>query len=119
MRRLVGNVKQLEPPWPPEPLHHKVPETTSQGSKLSNATMIPQMTAKADLLHSEDDVSLKLCYAVGDCHALFGPHQDELAYPVHYMVPETTSWMRGYEVSTATMITQKLWQPISHGVRIS
>ena len=32
------------------PMHHMVPETTrhKQGSKQSNATMIPQMTAAAD-----------------------------------------------------------------------
>ena len=48
-------------------VHHMGPETPSrnQGSELSNATMIPQMT---------------VAY----------PHQDEPAYPEHGMVPETS-----------------------------
>ena len=40
-----------------------------QGSELSSATMIPQMTVVADLTRSEDELSLKPGYAVGDCHA--------------------------------------------------
>ena len=31
--------------------------------------MIPQMTVVADLTRSEDELSLKPGYAVGDCHA--------------------------------------------------
>ena len=53
------------------PAQHKGLETTfrNQGSELSNATMIPQMTAVTDLTRSEDELSLKPVYAVGDCHA--------------------------------------------------
>ena len=53
------------------PAHHMVLDTRSrkQGSELSGATMIPQMTAVADLTRSEDLLSLKPGYAVGDCHA--------------------------------------------------
>ena len=40
-----------------------------QGSELSSATMIPQMTVVADLTRSEEELSLKPGYAVGDCHA--------------------------------------------------
>ena len=56
-----------------------VPETTSrrQGSELSNAMMIPQMTLVVDLTRSEDSLSVKPGYA-GDCHARFCPKQDEL-----------------------------------------
>ena len=36
----------------------------------------------------------------------FGPDQDELAYPVHHMVHETTSRSQGSELSGATMIPQ-------------
>ena len=46
-------------------------ETTSrdQGLELSGSTMIPRMTAVVDLTRSEDGLSLKLGFAVGDCHA--------------------------------------------------
>ena len=40
-----------------------------QGSELSSATVIPQMTVIADLTRSEDWLSLKPGCAVGDCHA--------------------------------------------------
>jgi hypothetical protein len=40
-----------------------------QGSELSSSMMIPQMTVVADLTRSEDWLSLKPGYAVGDCHA--------------------------------------------------
>ena len=43
---------------------------------------------------------------MGDRHSLYGPHQDELAYPVHHMVPETTSQNQVFEPSNATMIPQ-------------
>ena len=48
------------------PVHHVVFETTSrnQGSELSGATMIPQITVVADLTRSEDLLSLKPGYAV-------------------------------------------------------
>ena len=88
------------------PVHHVVPETTSQNhvSELCNATMIPQMTVAVDLTRSEDQLSLKLGHAVGECHALSRPHQDELAYQVHYMVAVTTSRNQGWELSNALMI---------------
>ena len=41
----------------------------NQGSGLSSATMIPQMTVVVDLTRSGDLLSLKPGYAVGDCHA--------------------------------------------------
>ena len=41
----------------------------NQGSELSSATRIPQMTVVADLTRSEDELSLKPGDAVGDCHA--------------------------------------------------
>ena len=47
-----------------------------QGSELSSATMIPQMTVLADLTRSED-WSLKPGYAVGDCHARWLPSVHE------------------------------------------
>ena len=43
---------------------------------------------------------------MGDCQGLFGPDQDELAYPVLHMVPETTSQKHGSELSKAPMIPQ-------------
>ena len=49
---------------------------------------------------------MKPGYVVGDCQGLSGPGQDELVYPVHHMVPETTSQKQGYELSNATMIAQ-------------
>ena len=48
-----------------------------------------------------------LGYAVGDGHALSGLDQDELAYPLHHMVPETTSRKQGSILSNATMIPQR------------
>ena len=58
------------------PVHHMGPETPSQnqGSKLSNATMIPQVTAAADVTHSEDPLRLKPTFGVGDRHTVFGLH---------------------------------------------
>jgi hypothetical protein len=41
----------------------------------------------------------------GSCF-FFGPDQDELAYPVHRMVLETTSRNQGSELFGATMIPQ-------------
>ena len=81
-----------------------VVKTTSrrQGSGLSNATMIPPMIAEANLIHSENDLSLKPGYAVGDCHARSGPNQDKLVYPMLHRVPETTCWGEGSELSNAT-----------------
>ena len=71
-----GWVGGLVPPFfvPRElayPAHHMVLDTRSrkEGSELSGATMIPQMTVVADLTRSEDLLSLKPGYAVGDCHA--------------------------------------------------
>ena len=89
------------------PVHHMGPKISSrnQGSKLSNATMISQITVAADVTHSEDPLSLKRGYAVGDCHTLFGAHQEELAYPLHHVVPETSRHQVS-ELSNATMIPQ-------------
>ena len=39
-------------------------------------------------------------------HFVFGPDQDELAYPAHHMVLETASRNQGSELSGATMIPQ-------------
>ena len=69
-----------------------------KGQSCSSATMIPQMTVVADLTHSEDELSLKPGYAVGDCHALSGPRQNEGVYPVHHMVPKTTPQKQGSEL---------------------
>ena len=54
-------------------------ETTSrnQGSELSAATTIPQMTVVADLTCSEDWLSLIPGDAVGDCHAHRLPNVEE------------------------------------------
>ena len=68
--------------------------------------MIPQMNAAADLIYNPNSLSLKLGYAVGDRHALFGAHRYEPAYPMHYMVPETTSWRQGCKLTNAKMIPQ-------------
>ena len=38
----------------------------NQGSELSSATMIPQMTVVAGLTHSKEELSMKPAYAVGD-----------------------------------------------------
>ena len=48
-----------------------MPKITSrnQGSELSNATMIPQMTVVVDLICSTDELSLAPDDAVLDCHA--------------------------------------------------
>ena len=56
---------------PASPAHFTVLEVTprNQGSELSSATMIPQMTVVVDLTRSEDWLSLKPGDAVGDCHA--------------------------------------------------
>ena len=43
---------------------------------------------------------------MGECKGLSGPDQDELAYPVRHIVPETTSQKQGSELSNATMIPQ-------------
>ena len=62
-----------------QPAHFTALRVTprNQGSELSSATMIPQMTVVADLTSSEDLLSLKPGYAVGDCHArrLPGVHE--------------------------------------------
>ena len=39
-------------------------------------------------------------------HIFFGPDEDELAYPAHHMVTETTPQHQGPELSGATMIPQ-------------
>ena len=49
---------------------------------------------------------MKLGHGNGDYHALSGSHHDGLAYPVHHMVPETTSQNQVSEPSNATMIPQ-------------
>ena len=41
----------------------------------------------------------------------FGPDQDELAYPAHHMVLETTSRNQDSELSSSTMIPQMTAQP--------
>ena len=43
---------------------------------------------------------------MGHNHSLCGPHQDELAHPMHNMVPETNSQNQVSELSDATMIPQ-------------
>ena len=43
---------------------------------------------------------------MGDCHSLYGPHQDELAHLVHHMVPKSTSGNHVFESSNAMMIPQ-------------
>ena len=43
---------------------------------------------------------------MGDFHAVSGPDQDELAYPVDHMVSEITIHEQGSELSNATMIAQ-------------
>ena len=55
-----------------QPARCLVLKTTSrdQGSEPSNATIIPQMTVVAELTCSEDWLSSKPGFAVGDCHAL-------------------------------------------------
>ena len=45
---------------------------------------------------------MKPWYAVGDCHALSSPHQDELVYLRHHMAPKTTSRSQGSELSNAS-----------------
>ena len=40
------------------------------------------------------------------CLFFFGSDQDELTYPAHHMVLETTSRSQGSELSSATMIPQ-------------
>ena len=84
------------------PVHHMGPATRSgnQGSDVSHATMISQVTVAADVTHSEDPLS----YAVEDCHPLSGAHQEELSYPFPRLVPERTSRHQVSELSNATMI---------------
>ena len=47
---------------------------------------------------------LTSCQSYSVLFFFFGSDQDELAYPVHHMVLETTSRNRGSEPSGATMI---------------
>ena len=68
--------------------------------------MIPQRTVAADLTRSEGELSLKPGYAVEDCHALSSLDQDEPAYRVHHMVPETTPQKQGSYPSNAAIVTQ-------------
>ena len=93
LAHLVHNMALKTPSW-------------NQGFELSNATMIPQMTVAMDVTHSEHQLSLKPSYAVGDSHSRYGPHQDELAYPVHHMVPETTPRNHVSGLSYATINPQ-------------
>ena len=43
---------------------------------------------------------------MGEYHSLSGLQQDELAYPMHHMLPQTTPCNHVPELSNATMIPQ-------------
>ena len=54
---------------------------------------------------------------MGDYHALSSLHQDELAYLVHHMLPQTTPRNHVPELSNATMIPQTtVAMDLTHGV---
>ena len=55
---------------------------------------------------TEDSLSVKPGYTMGDCHALSRPDQSEVEYVVHHVVPKTTSQKQGSELSNCTTILQ-------------
>jgi hypothetical protein len=52
------------------------------------------------------NVCALFCTTLDQLFGLFGPDQDELAYPAHHMALETTPRNHGSELSSSTMIQQ-------------
>jgi hypothetical protein len=99
-------------------------ETASQdqGSELPSSKMIPQMTVVVDLTCSEDELSLKPGYAVGECHAhrllyfFFGSDPNELTSSADCMVLKKNSRNQGSQLSNSTMTPRRtVVAALTHG----
>ena len=100
MVSLCGPAKppsMVQPQWQPYAVLLAPSGFMGQWCRRKPAKGRPANAAQSDALRSEGPALIIVCF-------FFGPERDELAYPVHHMVLETTSRDQGSELSSAAMI---------------